>query len=192
LGNPLADSGRRMKQAIALILFFLLAPAPCWAETYEKWVEKCGSYKDVAEWLNRNFRFEQDQNGDGQPVSKGNKKRARVQGVEETFRYRCGAALDAALFARETLNRINPDYRAAIIYLSSDRSQVHYLCGFFLGGKLFVMDYGNPHENMIGTHGPFENLADYAQNFYLRRNPYQKKPQDYHFGFSAVHSPRAR
>ena len=181
-----------MKPVIALILFFLFAPAPSWAETYDKWVEKCGTYKDVAEWLNNNFRYEQDRNGDGQPFSKGNNKRAKIQGLEETFRYRCGGTLDAALFTRETLNRINPDYRAVVIYLSLDRSQVHYLCGFFLGGKLFVMDYGNPHENMIGTHGPFENLDDYAQNFYLRRNPYHKRPQAYRFGFPSIYSSKAR
>ena len=181
-----------MKQAITLIFFFLLAPAPSWAETYDKWVEKCGSYKDVAEWLNHNFRYEQDRNGDGQPFSRGNNKRPRIQGPEETFRYRCGCPLDASLFAKETLNRINPDYRAEIIYLSLDRSRVHYLCGFFLGGKLFVMDYGNPHENMTGTHGPFENLDDYVKTFYFHRHPYQKRPQAYHFGFPSVNSSRAR
>ncbi len=181
-----------MNQAIVLILFFLLAPVPSWAETYDKWVEKCGSYKDVAEWLNHNFRYEQDRNGNGEPSSKENHKRPWVQGPEETFRYRCGCPLDASLFARETLNRIRPDYRAEIVYLSLDLSEVHYLCGFFLGGKLYVMDYGNPHENLIGTHGPFENLDDYVKRFYFPRHPYQKRPQAYHFGFPPVHSLKAR
>jgi hypothetical protein len=181
-----------MKPAIALILFFLLAPAPSRAETYNKWVEKCGSYTDVAAWLNQNFRYEQDRNGNGQPFSKGTSKRPRIQTPEETFRCRCGGTLDASIFAKETLNRINPDYRAVVIYLSLDRSQTHYLCGFFLGGKLFVMDYGNPYENMMGTNGPFENLDDYAKNFYLRRNPAQKKPPAYGFAFPSVSLPKAR
>jgi len=181
-----------MKQAIALLLFFLLSPAPSWAETYEKWVERCGSYKDVAAWLNHNFRYEQDRNGDGKAFSKGNNSHSRIQSPKETFRYRCGCPLDASFFARETLNRINPDYRAEIIYLSLDRSQAHYLCGFFLGGKLFVMDYGNPHENMTGTHGPFRDLDDYVKRFYLHRHPYQKRPLAYHFGFPSAHSSKVR
>ena len=181
-----------MKEAVAIILLFLLYSTPSWAETYDQWVENCRSYKDVAVWLNHNFRYEKDRNGDGQPFSKGNKKWPSLQRLEETFRYRCGYTLDASLFARETLNRINPDYRAEIIYLSLERSQAHYLCGFFLGGNLFVMDYGNLHENMIGTHGPFENLDEYVQIFYFRRHPHQKGPQAYHFGLPSVHSSKAR
>jgi hypothetical protein len=181
-----------MKEAISIILFFLLSSTPSWAETYDQWVESCRSYKDVAVWLNHNFRYEKDQNGDGQLFSQGNKKRPRIQRLEEIFRYRCGCTLDASLFARETLNRINPDYRAEIIYLSPDRSQAHYLCGFFLGENLFIMDYGNLYENMIGTHGPFKNLDHYVHLFYFRRHPHQKKPQVYHFGFPSVHSSKAR
>ena len=180
-----------MKEAIAIILFFLLSPIPSWAETYDQWVENCRSYKDVAVWLNDHFRYEQDRNGNGQPFSQENKKRLRIQRLEEIFRFRCGCTLDASLFARETLNRINPDYRAEIIYVSLDRSQAHYLCGFFLGGNLFVMDYGNLYENMIGTHGPFKNLDHYVQIFYFPRHPSQKKPQVYHFGSPSVHSSKA-
>ena len=91
-----------------------------------------------------------------------------------------------------TLNRINPDYRAEIIYLSLDRSEANYLCGFFLGEKLFIMDYGNLYENMIGTHGPFKNLDHYIHLFYFRRHPHQKKPLVYHFGFPSAPSSKAR
>jgi hypothetical protein len=181
-----------MKEAIAILLFFLLSSTPSWAETYNQWVENCRSYKDVALWLNHHFRYEKDRNGDGQASSQGTRKRPRTQRLEEIFRSRCGCALDASLFARETLNRINPDYRAEIIYLSLDRSQAHYLCGFFLGENLFIMDYGNLYENMIGTHGPFKTLDHYVQIFYFRRHPHQKKPQVYHFGFPSAHSSKAR
>jgi hypothetical protein len=181
-----------MKEAIAIILLFLLSPTPSWAETYVQWVQNCRSYKDVAVWLNHNFRYEKDGNGDGQPFSQGNNNRPRIQRLEEIFRYPCGCSLDASLFARETLNRINPDYRAEIIYLSLDRSQAHYLCGFFLGGNLFVMDYGNPHERMIGTHGPFRNLNHYVQIFYSRGHPPHQKPRVYHFGFPSVPSSKGR
>jgi len=184
--------GIGMKKAIAIILFFLLSSTPSWAETYHQWVENCSSYKDVAVWLNHHFRYEKDQNGDGQLFSQGNKKRLGNQRLKEIFRSRSGCTLEASVFARETLNRINPDYRAEIIYLSLGRSQAHYLCGFFLGENLFIMDYGNFYENMIGTHGPFKNLDDYVQIFYFRRHPLHKKPPVYHFGFPSVHSSKAR
>lgn len=181
-----------MKEAIAIILLFLLSPTPSRAETYDEWVENCRSYKDVAVWLSQNFQYAKDPNGNGHPFSQGNKKRPKIQSLEKTFRYRSGSTLDASFFARETLNRINPDYRAEIIYLSLDRWQAHYLCGFFLGENLFVMDYGNPYEKMIGTFGPFRNLDDYVQIFYFPRHPHHKKPQAYHFGFPSVHSSKAR
>jgi len=184
--------GIGMKKVIAIILFFLLSSTPSWAETYHQWVENCSSYKDVAVWLNHHFRYEKDRNGNGQPFSRGHKKRSGIQKLEEIFRSRCGGTLDASLFARETLNRINPDYRAEIIYLSLDRSEANYLCGFFLGEKLFIMDYGNLYENMIGTHGPFKNLDHYIHLFYFRRHPHQKKPLVYHFGFPSAPSSKAR
>jgi hypothetical protein len=171
-----------MKHVTALILFFLLIPIPSWAETYDKWVEKCISYKDVAEWLNGNFRYDQFRDGESRLPRKASEKHSKVQAPEETFRYRTGGSLDAALFARETLNRINPDYRARIIHLSAGRSLVHYLCGFNLGGRLFVMDYGDPQEKMIGTHGPFEDLNDYAERFYLNYYPQHRNLLSCHFG----------
>jgi hypothetical protein len=183
LATPGPILGIGMKKAIAIILFFFLSSPPSWAETYNEWVENCRSYKDVALWLNHHFRYEKDRNGDGQPFSKGNKKRPGIQRLEEIFQSRYGCTLDASLFAKDTLNRINPDYRAEIIYLSLDRSQAHYLCGFILGENLFIMDYGNLYENMIGTHGPFKNLDHYVHLFYFRWHPHQKKPQVYHFGF---------
>lgn len=178
-----------MKHFPALILFFLLIPAPSWAQTYQRWVEECHSYKDVALWLNGNFRYDQARDGENRLPPKTGEKPPKIQAPEETFRYRTGGSLDAALFARGTLNRINPDYRARIIHIAPDRTHVHYLCGFYLGGKLFVMDYGNSQENLIGTHGPFENLKDYVQRFYLKHQLQHQSLFGCSFGFPPGKSP---
>ena len=175
-----------MKHATALILFLLLFQPPSWAETYDHWVANCRSYKDVAAWLNDNFRYDPDRSGESQTSGKASRKQLTMKGREEIFRYRTGCSLEASLFARETLNRINPDYRAEIIHLSLDRSPVHYLCGFYLGERLFVMDYGNPEEKMIGTHGPFEDLNDYLQRFCLKRHRAPSKPIRCAFGKAPV------
>jgi hypothetical protein len=175
-----------MKHAAALILFLLLFPPPSWAETYDQWAANCRSYKDVAAWLNDNFRYDPDRSGESRTFGKVNKKPSAMKVNEETFRYRTGCSLEASLFARETLNRINPDYRAEIIHLSLDRSPVHYLCGFYLGERLFVMDYANPEESLLGTHGPFEDLNDYLQKFYLKRHRAPSKAIRCAFGMGPV------
>jgi len=173
-----------MKHAVPLILFLLLSQTPSWAETYGQWVANCRSYKDVAAWLNDNFRHDPDRLG--QTPGKAGRKQLSVKGKEEIFRYRTGCSLDASLFAKETLNRINPDYRAKLIHLSGDRSPVHYLCGFYVGGRLFIMDYWDPQENLIGTHGPFEDLNDYLQRFYLKRHRPSSKAIRCAFGMAPV------
>jgi hypothetical protein len=180
-----------MKHFPALILFFLLIPTPSWAETYEKWVEECHSYKDVAQWLNGNFRLDQIRDGQSRTPRNTGEKPPRVQAPEETFRHRTGSSLDAALFARKTLNRINPDYRARIIHIAPDRTHVHYLCGFYLGGRLFVMDYWNSQEKLIGTHGPFENLKDYVERFYLKHQSRHQSLFSCSFGFPPSRFPKS-
>jgi len=179
-----------MKHAAPLILFLFLFQTPSCAETYEHWAANCRSYKDVAAWLNDNFRYDPDRLG--QTSGKASRKQLSPKGKEEIFRYRTGCSLDASLFARETLNRINPDYRAELIYLSWERSAVHYLCGFYVGERLFIMDYWNPQENLIGTHGPFEDLNDYLQRFYLKRNRVSAKLIRCAFGMAPVFPSKPR
>lgn len=160
-----------MKRAAALILFLLLFQPSSRAETYDQWVANCRSYRDVAAWLSDSFRYDPGLPRESRTSGKTGRKQPASKEKEEIFRYRTGGSLQASLFAKETLNRINPAYRAEIIHLSPDGSPAHYLCGFYLGERLFVMDYGNPEESLMGTHGPFENLNDYLRGFYLKRHP---------------------
>jgi len=90
---------------------------------------------------------------------------------EETFRLKSGVCYDAALFAKETLNRIDPSYEARIVFLQIRPYGVnHYVCSFRKDGKLYIIDYGTPNRNLVGVHGPYNSLEEYRK-FYERYNP---------------------
>lgn len=180
-----------MKKVYTLSLFLLvISISPCWAETYEQWVSNCRSYKDVAEWLNENFLCDGTETHAGVTGGQNHGKGLKAKSGEETFRSKTGGSLEAALFAVETLNRINRDYRARIIHLLPEKSPAHYTCGFYLGGKLFILDYGTRHEKMIGTHGPFKDLDEYVRKFYLKNHPLPHRLQSYNFGWPASAPPK--
>ena len=89
---------------------------------------------------------------------------------EETFQLKSGIYIDATLFAKETLNRINPSYKARVaILIIRPGVNNHYICTFQNGGKLFTMDYGTPFKSTTGIRGPYNSLGEvkkfYEQNF---------------------------
>jgi hypothetical protein len=49
----------------------------------------------------------------------------------------------------------------------------HFVCSFKKDGKLFIMDYGTPHRNMVGIHGPYNSLDEYVK-FFERYHPMVK------------------
>ena len=69
---------------------------------------------------------------------------------EETLQLKSGIYIDAAMFSKESLNRINPSYKAQIVVIIV-RPNVfnHYVCSFKKDRKLFIMDYGTPYR---GSH----------------------------------------
>lgn len=175
----------------ALIFLFFLIP-PCWAETYENWLAKCRSYKDVAVWLNENFHYDPEGIRKESSPKQDNQKFLMVQGSEETFRCKTGLSLEAAVFAKNSLNRINPDYRAEVIHLLPEKTSAYCVCGFQLGGRLFIMDYGSPYEKMIGTHGPFGNLDEYVKKFFSKYHPFHPKVRSYNYGWPLPNLPQKR
>jgi len=74
---------------------------------------------------------------------------------EETFKLKSGIDIDAAIFAKATLNRINSSYQAKIVVLVIFGGANHYVCSFKKEGELFIMDYGIPYPSIVGVHGPF-------------------------------------
>ena len=80
---------------------------------------------------------------------------------EETFELRSGIYFDAAVFAKETLNRINPSYQAKVaVVIIRPYGANHYFCAFQDAGNIFVMDYGTPYKEIIGKRGPYKSLAE--------------------------------
>jgi hypothetical protein len=172
-----------MKKIFLSSLFLLLfAQSPAFCQTYEKWLSRCQSYKDVALWLNQNFFYDREAIRKALYGSQKEGMAQNIQVTKETFRRKTGLSLEAALFAKHSLNQINPDYHADIIYLYAGKQSVHFVCGFYIGGKLYVMDYGTPYEKLMGTNGPFSDLDEYVKKFYLKNHPKLRKLQSYAFG----------
>lgn len=134
---------------------------------YEAAISKWSSYQDVANWLKANFAFDHGrlntillrtrQNGPAGLLARG---------ASSTYDMKSGYCTDAAAFAIQSLNRINPDYKARYIFIKNRFGQPHHwVAGFQVDGKIMVMDYGASSEwgGMNGVHGPYDSLDQYAE-----------------------------
>ena len=154
-----------MKKIMAIALLFSLHLVAVGSE-YQFAASKWKSYKDVAEWLDSNFDFDRSR-------QKTIRKRLKQQGpegllvrnVESLYESRSGYCADSANFTIESLNKINPDYKADWIFIDNavERKPNHWVAGFYVDGKLYIMDYGtgSKWEDMQGVHGPYNSLDEY-------------------------------
>jgi len=93
---------------------------------------------------------------------------------EETFHLRSGIYVDVSTFAKATLNRINPSYKAQMVVIfMRPYGYNHYVCSFRKDGKIFIMDYGTPYKALTGVHGPYNSLEDYKK-FYEIHQPVKR------------------
>ncbi len=133
--------------------------------TYSEVVSEWKSYQDLVKWLEKDFSF------DAGRYKKFEGTLPSPRTPEETFQLRSGIYIDSALFAKETLNRIDPSYKAQIVVIiMRPYGFNHYVCSFKKDGKLFILDYGTPYRETTGLHGPYQSLAEYRK-FYEARNP---------------------
>ena len=177
---------------ISVLLFYILAPLACAptkvkiypketqtektspgrpfpGKTYTEAVLQWTSYQDLVKWMERDFSFDVE-------------RYKRFEGTlpvprtpEETFQLRSGIYLDAAMFLKETLNRINPSYKAQIVILITRPSGFnHYACSFRKDGEIFIMDYGTPYKEFTGVHGPYSSLEEY-KTFYEKHHPMKRE-----------------
>ena len=141
------------------------AVEPPLRKTYEEAVSGWKSYEDLVKWMENDFSFDKER----YEKFKGTLPVPRTS--EETFQLKSGIYIDAAMFSKETLNRMNPSYQAQIVILIMRRYGFnHYACSFRKDGKLFVMDYGTPYKEITGVHGPYRSLEEY-KNFYEKHHP---------------------
>jgi hypothetical protein len=142
-------------------------PAP--EKTYDETVSGWKSYQDLVKWMENDFSFDKER------YEKFERTLAVPRTPEKTFQLKSGIYIDAAMFLKESLNRINPSYKAQIVILIiRPYGFNHYVCSFKMDGKLFMMDYGTPYKEVTGVHGPYSSLEEYKK-FYEKHHPMKGK-----------------
>jgi hypothetical protein len=138
-------------------------PAP--DKTYDETVSGWKSYQDLVKWMENDFSFDKER------YEKFERTLPVPRTPEKTFQLKSGIYIDAAMFIKESLNRINPSYNAQIVILIiRPYGFNHYVCSFKMDGKLFIMDYGTPYKEVTGVHGPYSSLEEYKK-FYEKQHP---------------------
>ena len=138
---------------------------PIPGKTYSETISQWESYQDVVKWMENDFSFDKER------YEKFEGTLPIPRTPEETFQLKSGIYIDAATFLKETLNRINPSYKAQIVILIiRPYGFNHYACSFRKDGKLFIMDYGTPYKEVTGIHGPYSSLEEYKK-FYEKNHP---------------------
>jgi len=132
--------------------------------TYDETVSQWKSYEDLVKWMEKDFSFDRER------YKKFEGTLPIPRTPEETLQLKSGIYIDAAMFSKESLNRINPSYKAQIVVIMV-RPNVfnHYVCSFKKDGKLFIMDYGTPYREVTGFRGPYNSLEEYKR-FYEKHH----------------------
>jgi len=135
---------------------------PFLEKTYDETISEWKSYQNLVRWMENTFSVDIERFGRGSPSPRTPK---------ETFQLKSGSDIDAAMFLKETLNRINPSYQAQIVVVVIRPNIFNrYVCSLRKDGKLFIMDYGTPYKEVTGLHGPYDSLEEY-KGFYEKHNP---------------------
>jgi len=141
----------------------------------------------VAKWFERNFNYDNNRLKYAVEMARIGKP-LEVYPPWQTFKTHWAVCFDAAVLAKHSLNRINPSYRAEVIHLHPGSIPTHYVCGFYVGGKLYIMDYGVPVDFLQrGVWGPFHNLDEYVNTVYLKKSRH-KSLKEWYFGWPKARS----
>ena len=92
---------------------------------------------------------------------------------------------DAANFAKDALNRIDPSYEAEVIHIENRPyfKPNHVVCAFKMDGQIYIIDYGVPIKTgRRGVFGPFNSLEEYKE-FYIRQHPMVNRIKSISFGW---------
>ena len=147
------------------------------AEPYPVTVQTWKSYKDVATYMESNWSF--DKSTQRQYIQKLRKYKQLNGGdlsdytvselsmtPKEAYNSGSGFCGDSAVLIKDALNKINPSYNAKIIFIWNGYGKPHHwVTGFYVEDKLYVMDYGTGSHwsEMMGTHGPYNSLDEYGE-----------------------------
>ncbi len=146
-------------------LLLTCTAAPAHASTYETTIGNWESHNDVADWMKKTWKFStQDAKRVASKIRREGPQIIPAKSAKETYKNPQGWCKDAANFANETLNKMNPKYKAQYIFIKNRKGPPHHwVTGFRNNGKLYVMDFGaGQHwEGMMGIHGPYNSLDGY-------------------------------
>lgn len=152
--------------ALFAIGLFWIGMSSSQAGDYEATVATWKSYEDVGNWLKRNFDYDMNRFDTVMTrIRQDGPAGLLTRAAPTTFDRKRGICGDAAAFAVDALNRVNPDYKARYIFIRNHYGQPHHwVTGFYVDGKIMVMDYGAGQEwwKMKGIHGPYDSLDQFA------------------------------
>jgi hypothetical protein len=145
------------------------AVEPPRGKTYADAISQWKSYQDLVRWMEKDFSVDMER------FKKFEGTLPVPRAPHETFQRKSGIYIDAAIFVEETLNRIDPSYKARVVVLVTRPSGLnHYVCSFEKEGKIFIMDYGTPYQPIVGVHGPFKAIEEYRV-FFEKNHPTIKR-----------------
>ncbi|HEY9079453.1 transglutaminase-like domain-containing protein [Magnetovibrio sp.] len=154
------------RATLALVLTVAWCVGFAVAGDYENTVSGWTDHKDVAAWLENNFVFDKKRQGIIQ-------KRLKSQGPsgllirdpETLFNDSKGYCGDSANFALDALSRVDPEYNPRWIFIENSKPGAnHWVTGYTVEGKLYVMDFGTGKkwQAIQGVHGPYGSLDEYV------------------------------
>jgi hypothetical protein len=154
-----------MKKFMIVIILILGIAASVFAGPYEDWLATCKDYKCVAKWSEDNWRY--DTGRLKYLLSLGKEKKFSTYSPRKTFTTKSGVCMDWAVFAKDSLNRINPSYKAEVLlyYKSDPPAPIHCVTLFTENGKFLVMNYGTVRsDKKMGMWGPYNSLEKYIKD----------------------------
>jgi len=98
--------------------FVLFACASVPVKNYDEVVSQWRSYEDVANWMERNYSYDREKFKNSLEIYSA-KNLPHVKTPQESFEEKSGLCFDAAYFAKQTLNRIDPAYEAKIVFIQN-------------------------------------------------------------------------
>jgi hypothetical protein len=135
------------------------------ATKYEQEVATWKAPEDVAKWLQSHFIFDRARQSQVlSQLKETGPENVLTRKPDTLFENRRGYCRDAAAFAKDALNRINPAYQARYIFIKNSAGPTnHWVTGYQVEDKLYVVDYGAGKHwaGMEGVHGPYASLDEY-------------------------------
>ncbi|MEA3498121.1 MAG: hypothetical protein U9R16_03580, partial [Campylobacterota bacterium] len=154
-----------MKRLIYGIVVLAITTLSLEASGYNSMINNWKSHEDVANWVRDEWKFSnQDARKVANKIRKEGPQIIPAKSAEETYDNPRGWCKDAANFGIESLNKMDPKYKAKYIFIKNRKGPPHHwVTGFQKDGKIYVIDFGAGSHwgDMMGVHGPYDSLDGY-------------------------------